>query len=103
MLFRSNVLALIWEHQTGDKSQNVMTLRPNQKEFRIDELCLFPSDFVIKPKRRAASQVVVSYSYERKQFVVIDVDYDYNKKVVSYHDQLFEAKIAAENPQVSFL
>lgn len=99
-----NALPLIWEHQTGVVRRTVMTIRPDEDRFSIDNLCLLPYGKMRAPKTRAKNKRVVSWSYERKQFTVVDVDGDYNKSIVSYHDDMQDAIDASKiTKEVSFL
>jgi len=98
-------LQFIWEKCTGHRCNRVMTIKPRtlDKVFRIDELCLIPNSLKKTPKRRAMSQIVVSWCYDSDRFTVVDVDTGYNKKVLSYHGDIESALEALDNPVVSFL
>ena len=96
-------LKLVWEHQTGNCIHRIMTIRPNETRFSIDNLCVIPKGNQRAPKHRAKGCIVVSWSYERKQFTVVQVDKDYNKTILSYHSDIDSAFNALNNPVVSFL
>lgn len=106
---RRKALPMIWEHQTGVRGAKVMTIEQHEDVFRIDNLCLLPfksdgrGQRKIAPVLRASDLTVVSWSYERKQFTVVQVDDYYNKVVLSYHDKMEDAIEASKDPEVSFL
>jgi len=106
---RRKAIHMIWEHQTGVRGARVMTIAPDEYIFRIDNLCLLPlrsdgkSRRRIAPAFRAADHTVVSWSYERKQFTVVEVDDYYNKVILSYHSNIEDAIEASKDPEVSFL
>ncbi|QZI92159.1 hypothetical protein PODOV073v1_p0034 [Vibrio phage PS25B.1] len=95
-------LPLLWEHQTGT-CKRVMTIKPGETRFSIDNICLLPYGSQRSNKYRAKGLTVVSFSYERRLFTVVAVDNDYNKTVLSYHDNIDDAIDASKNPKVSFL
>ena len=101
--YRRNALPMVWEHQTSDCSRRVMTIKPGEDKFCIDNLCRIPKSKRRAPKFRAKGLNVVSWSYENKKFTVVAVDSDYNKQVLSYHDDIDSALEALDNPVVSFL
>ena len=102
-------LPIIWEHQTSDSHSRIMTIKPGETRFSIDNICLTPTrnkrgnKCMRVPRDRAKGLNVVSWSYERKKFTVVKVDNDYNKIVLSYHDIIEDAIDALNNPEVSFL
>lgn len=102
-----SALPLIWEHQTTNCKTAIMTIKPGETRFSIDNLCLIPSNGrpgkSRAPKARAAGKTVVSWSHERKKFTVVKVDNNYNKMVLSYHDLIEDAIDALKKPEVSFL
>lgn len=98
-----NALSLIWEHQTGNSIRRVMTIEPNETRFSIDNLCLIPGDGRRALRYRAKKRKVVSWSHERKQFTVVQVDVYYCKTILSYHDDIDDAIAASKQPVVSFL
>ena len=94
-------MRLIWQFVTNEIVMGkVRTIRPRATSFNIDDLYLV---FGRVDARRAQYQTVVSFSYERKQFTVVEVDGDYNKMILSYHDDMNSAIQALTNPIVSFL
>ena len=102
-------LPIIWEHVTCDCRKRIMTIKPGETRFSIDNMCLTPtrnkrgSRISRAPKNRAKGLNVVSWSYERKKFTVVKVEDDYNKIVLSYHDMIEDAIEALNKPEVSFL
>lgn len=97
-----DALPIVWEYCTGVK-RRVMTIEPDETVFRIDNLCLLPQGNSRAPKDRAKRKRVVSWSYARKQFTVVDVDVDYNRDILSYHDDIDDAIKASRKQTVSFL
>jgi hypothetical protein len=102
-------LPMIWEHQTYNCRRKIMTIKPNEDLFRIDNLCVAPtrnkrgSPLRRAPKARAKGLNVVSWSYERGQFTVVQVDDSYKKTILSYHKDIDSALDALREPTVSFL
>lgn len=96
-------LRFVWEHQTGIDIHRIMTIVPHDSLFKIDNLCVIPKGKLRAPKNRAQNLTVVSWSYERKQFTVVKVDKDYNKRVLSYHTNIDSAFEALNENVVSFL
>lgn len=98
-----NALTMIWEHQTSNSRRRIMTIKPGETRFSIDNICLIPKRKQRAPKYRAKGLTVVSWSHERKQYTTVNVDIDYNKHILSYHDNIDSAIKAIDNPEVSFL
>lgn len=102
-------LPVIWEHQTSNCNRRIMTIKPCETRFSIDNICLTPtrnkrgSRCMRAPKSRAKGLNVVSWSYEHKKFTVVKVDDQYNKTVLSYHGNVDDALDALNDPEVSFL
>ena len=97
-------LRMIWQHVTGDLIlSRIRTIDPRETRFSIDNLYVVPNGQVRVHRDRAKNSTVVSYSYERQQFAVVSVDGDYNKTILSYHDNIDDATEASKNPEVSFL
>lgn len=97
-------LRTVWQHVTGELVMGkIRTMNPRDTLFRIDNLYLVPFGQERVHKDRARNSVVVSYSYEREQYAVVDVDHSYNKQILSYHVDIDDAIKASNKPEVSFL
>lgn len=97
-----SALPLIWQLCTGEK-RRVMTMTPHESCFKVSNLCLIPSDRLKAPKTRAKGRHVVSWCHDRKQYTVVKVDDDYNRTVLSYHDDVNQAIRSTSKPVVSFM
>lgn len=100
---RRKALPFVWEQATGKKHPCVMTIEPGETAFQVDKLCIIPMGRALPPVDRAAGYTVVSYSWEWKRYTVVRVDGDYNKEVLSYHDDIDAALSAVKSDEVSFL
>ena len=97
-------LRMIWQHVTGELIMGrIRTMNPRDMKFSIDNLYVVPNGQLRVHKDRAKNRVVVSYCFERKQYTTVAVNHDYNKQILSYHNNMNDAIEASNKPEVSFL
>lgn len=97
-------LRMIWQHVTGEVIMGrIRTMHPRDTRFCIDNLYVVPFDQPRVHKDRARNSTVVSYCNEQSKFTVVQVDDNYNKTILSYHDDIETAFNALKEPIVSFL